>query len=174
MTRQVVLFIATSLDGYIARPNGDISWLEAVQGEGDNGFAAFYETIDTLIMGRKTYDHLLELTNNQYPHADKESYVFSYTEQRVDSNVTFTNENVALFMEKLKQKQGKNIWLVGGAGIVEAFMADDLVDELILTTAPVILGNGIPLFRECIPEGKWSLVESKRLGEFVQSHYVRG
>lgn len=73
--RKVVLFIAASLDGYIARENGSLDWLDVIEGKGDNGFTEFYQTIDTMIMGNATYDHLMTLVN-KFPHSDKTCFVF--------------------------------------------------------------------------------------------------
>lgn len=168
--RKVVLFIAMSLDGYIADKNGDLDWLYAVEGEGDNGFSSFYKTIDTIVMGRTTYDHLLRLVP-EYPHGDKNSYIFSHTEKRNDPYVTFVNEDPGTFMQALQLEEGANIWLVGGAGLLDSFLQKNLVDEIILTISPIILGEGTPLFRLNSHEIQLHLVSQKQYGQFVQIHY---
>ncbi|WP_191556278.1 dihydrofolate reductase family protein [Metabacillus idriensis] len=171
MSRKIVLFIAISLDGYIARLDGDISWLNEVQGVGDNGYSEFIESIDTVVMGKKTYDHVLLLTNNQYPYKGKTSYIFTRKESSTSSDLHFTMEDPAAFAEKLKSQHGRDIWLVGGSEILDSFMKKNLVDEYIITTAPIILGNGIPLFKTRNPEIKLKLKSSSKYGEFVQNHY---
>lgn len=93
MKRQVVLYIAVSLDGYIARENGEIDWLYDVEGEGDNGYSEFYQTIDTVLMGNKTYEHTFELAD-QFPYPDKGCYVFSRSERQPSPHVTFVKGDV--------------------------------------------------------------------------------
>jgi dihydrofolate reductase len=169
--RKVILYIATSLDGYIARENGSLDWLFAIDGDGDNGFSEFYQTIDTIIMGRATFDHLMTLVE-EYPHSDKETYIFSRQEKAQAENIKFVNEDVSHFTQKLKQQDGTDIWLVGGANLLDEFIIKNLVDEMIITIAPLILGNGIPLFKKNNLELNLSLKESKHYGQFIQNHYI--
>lgn len=171
--RKIVLFIATSLDGYIATTEGSLDWLFEAEGEGDNGFADFYESTDALIMGKSTYDHVMEMTENKYPHADRKSYVFTSDTTAMHEAIEFINEDVVTFTKRLKKEEGKNIWLIGGSQLLDAFMKKNLVDEYIITHAPVLLGNGIPLFREGNPTIKLQLKETKRYGSMVQNHYVK-
>jgi dihydrofolate reductase len=166
---QVILFIAVSLDGYIARSDGSIEWLNQIPGEGDNGFGAFYRMIDTMVMGRSTYDHLLTLVK-EFPHADKRCYVFSRSRHGRDENVQFVNENVADFTRRLL-REGSQVWLAGGGQLAEAFLKANLVDRMIITVAPSILGEGIPLFPGVHPEAHLCLQETRRHGQFVQMHY---
>ncbi|MCF6094931.1 dihydrofolate reductase family protein [Microaerobacter geothermalis] len=170
--RKVILYIAISVDGYIARENGDIDWLlEAeTQGEGDNGYAEFYKTIDTVLMGKKTYDQVLTLVD-EFPYPQKKCYVFSTSESREDQYVDFVSENVVSFTRRLKQQEGTNIWLVGGAELLDTFLKEKLVDEFIITIIPIMLGKGIPLFKADNPEYKLHLKETTRYGQFVQIHY---
>jgi dihydrofolate reductase len=173
MSRKVVLFIATSLDGFIAREDGSLDWLfeaEAV-GEGDNGFAEFYQTIDTMLMGRATYDQLMTLVEGKFPHADRECYVFSRSRRAPDPYVKFVNEDVVQFTRELKQRDGKNIWLVGGAGLIDPLHKARLIDEYIITIVPVMLGKGIPLFLNDNPEMKLVLKGHALYGQFVSLHY---
>ncbi|MBO9128999.1 dihydrofolate reductase family protein [Bacillus sp. 165] len=169
--RKLVLFIATSLDGYIARENGSLDWLYAVEGEGDNGFTEFYNTIDTLVMGKATYDHLMTLVE-EFPHSDKTCYIFSRSEQREDKHVTFINEDISEFTRRLMAQSGSNIWLVGGGDLLDTFVKEKLVDEFIVTISPIILGKGVPLFKQDNPEIELELIEQRRFGQFVQLHYL--
>ncbi|MDF2904194.1 MAG: dihydrofolate reductase family protein [Bacillus sp. (in: firmicutes)] len=169
--RKVVLFIAASLDGYIARENGSLDWLDAIEGQGDNGFTEFYQTIDTMIMGKATYDHLMTLVD-EFPHSDKTCFVFSRSEKRKDQYVEFINEAVIDFTKNLKKQDGSNIWLVGGGDLLDTFIKEKLVDEIILTLSPIVLGSGIPLFKQNNPELKLVLKEQKQYGQFVQLHYL--
>ena len=145
--RKLVLFIAASLDGYIAAKDDSLDWLYKVEGEGDNGYSEFYETIDTVLMGRRTYDWILKNGTGDFPYKDKECYIFSRSVTEDNVEVKFVKDNIVDFTNKLKQQQGKNIWVVGGGELLHSFIEKKLVDEMIITVAPVILGQGIPLFR---------------------------
>lgn len=173
MERKVILYIAVSLDNYIARDNDDVDWLV---GDGsnpnvDNGYEEFYKNIDTVIMGKSTYDQVL--TFGEYPYKDSKGYV--YTRNKIESNeyVEFTCEDPKELITRLKNQNGKNIWIVGGADIVDIFLKEDLIDEFIIATIPTILGKGIPLFKENNKEVKLKLVESKIFDGIVQSHYIK-
>jgi dihydrofolate reductase len=140
--RKVVLFIASSLDGYIARPSGEIDWLFTDQ---DYGYSEFLASVDTVLMGRKTYEQVL--TFGEYPYEEKKSYIFTHNSAlKANKNVKFVGKNVADFVSELRQFNGKNIWLVGGSVLIGDFMSNHLVDELILSIHPIVLGEGIPLF----------------------------
>lgn len=147
--RQIILYIAASLDHYIARPDGDIDWLHApeysIPGE-DYGYQAFYDTVDTVMMGNKTYQQICGF-DVPYPYTGKTNVVFS---RRADipnaERVTVVSEDIPGMVRKLKKAEGKNIWLVGGGQINTLFLQHDLIDRIILTLIPVTLGIGIPLF----------------------------
>ncbi|WP_391205506.1 dihydrofolate reductase family protein [Psychrobacillus sp. L4] len=170
MTREVILYVGVSLDGFIAKEDDDLQWLEEVEGEGDNGYTAMYDTIDTTIMGKRTYDYVMEHAE-AFPYPDKKNYVFSTTEQGSTEYVDFVNENVVAFTKKLKVQQGAKIWMVGGSDILDAFIKENLIDEYIITVTPHILGSGIPLFKDNNPQIDLVLVNSIRYGQFVQLHY---
>jgi dihydrofolate reductase len=144
--RKVKLFIASSLDGYIARKDGSIDWLYT---DGDYGFAQFYDSVDTILMGRRTYEKTLELAG-EYPHKDKKSYVFTQTapgrKREKNQNVHFIVD-VIEFAKDLVQSPGNDIWLVGVADIISIFLNAGLLDEIILSIHPIILGKGIALFK---------------------------
>jgi dihydrofolate reductase len=140
--RKVVLFIASSLDGYIARPSGDIDWLFTDQ---DYGYSEFFASVDTVLLGRKTYEQVL--TFGEYPYEGVKSYVFTKNPLfQAENNVELVTEDIKKFIDNLRQADGKNIWLVGGSQLTYDFMNHNLVDELILSIHPIVLGEGIPLF----------------------------
>jgi len=140
--RRVKLFIATSLDGYIARADGRIDWLFT---DADYGYAAFYDSIDAVIMGRRTYDDVLGF--GPYPYADKAGYVFSHSRPAASrEHVSFVSERPAALVASLRGGAGRDIWLVGGASLTASFLDDDLVDDFIVSVHPILLGSGIPLF----------------------------
>ncbi|BAY12655.1 dihydrofolate reductase family protein [Calothrix sp. NIES-2098] len=139
--RKIQLFIASSLDGYIARTSGEVDWLFTDQ---DYGYTEFFDQIDTVIMGNKTYQQLLGF--GEYPYKGKKGFVFSNTLQgKTDNNVEFFRGDVKSFINTLRQASGGNIWLVGGGQIIYYFLIHSLIDELILSIHPIILGDGIPL-----------------------------
>lgn len=173
MSRKVILYIAMSLDGYIARENGDIDWLngDGSDPDADFGYDKFYEGIDTVIMGKKTYDQIL--TFGEYPYKDTKGYVFTSKDADPDEYIIFTNENVIDMVKKLKNESGKDIWLIGGAGIIDCFMKEDLVDEYVIAVIPTILGSGIPLFKEGNPEIKLKLEDNKTFNGMAMLYYSR-
>ncbi|WP_066894428.1 dihydrofolate reductase family protein [Clostridium nigeriense] len=173
MNRKVILYIAVSLDNYIARENGEVDWLmgDGSNPEEDNGYEDFYKNIDVVIMGKSTYDQVMDW--GDYPYKNCESYVYTRKEVKNNKYVKFTNESPNKLISKLKGKQGKDIWIVGGADIVDLFLKEDLIDEFIIATIPTILGKGIPLFKENNNEIKLKLKESKIFDGIVQNHYIK-
>lgn len=144
----VVLYIATSLDGKIARPNDQLDWLFAVEGEGDNGYADFFQRVGAVIMGRKTYEEVLVLEPDGYPYDKIPNYILTRSPDREAEHVTFTDEPIEQLVERLKQDVDGDIWLVGGGEVIKAAMEHDLIDSYEIAIAPVVLGEGIPLFPE--------------------------
>ncbi|KRF56646.1 diacylglycerol kinase [Bacillus sp. Soil531] len=171
MKKKIVVYIAASLDGYIARENGEIDWLESIEGEGDNGYEEFYQTCDAVVMGKATYDHVLKLTP-EFPYPDKKCYVFSRSVQEKNQHVEFVNESVASFLNSLNQ-DNKKIWLVGGSDILDDFLKAKRVDEFIISVIPVLLGAGIPLFKRGIPEMNLKLTDIKQYGQIAQLYYEK-
>ncbi|WP_459502409.1 dihydrofolate reductase family protein [Bacillus sp. C1] len=170
--RKVVLFIAQSLDGYIATKEDSLEWLFKVEGEGDNGYAEFFETVDTVVMGKRTYDWIMDYEKGQFPYQNKECYVFSRSIFKDMNDVKFVSEDVVNFINHLKKKEGKNIWIVGGGDLLHTFFKEKLVDELIVTVAPVIIGEGIPLFKVGDYQLDLSLKGTRTFNQFVELHYT--
>ena len=142
--RKIILYSAMSLDGFVARTDGSVDWLFADTGE-DYGYGNFYEQIDITLMGNRTYRQVLTFGN--FPYADKTNYVFTRnTATKDDEHVQFVHEDLVGFATDLKQQPGKDIWLVGGGQINTVFLNAALIDEMILSVHPLILGSGIPLF----------------------------
>ncbi|MBX2842702.1 MAG: dihydrofolate reductase family protein [Flammeovirgaceae bacterium] len=159
--KPIILYIATSLDGYIARKDGGVDWLPEGEKGMDYGYYAFYDSIDTVLMGNKTYQQLLGF-GVAYPYKGKEGFVFTRNKDFTnDENVSYIQEDVVEFTRKLRQGDGKGIWLIGGGEIIKIFLEEGLVDELIVFEMPILLGNGIPLFPESEKEIKLELVNSE-------------
>src|SRR5258708_36888804 len=156
--RKVVLGLGISLDGYIARPDGAVDFLFMPK---DYSMGPFFVTIDTAIMGRKTYDVALKMGGGGFSGSKMKNYVFSHSQPPGErAGVTFVNESPKTFVEKLGKQPGKNIWLMGGGELARDFLKDDLVDELYIGIVPILIGEGIPLFPSGFPQRKFSLLET--------------
>jgi len=142
--RKIVLFIATSLDGFIAGKDGNTDWLYT---DGDFGYNAFYKSIDTTLMGYNTYFFVRHFP--EFPYPDKKNFVFTRKQRISDGNpIEFVMGDVVEFTRKLKKNAGENIWLVGGGQINSILLNADLIDQMIISIHPVALGQGIKLFRD--------------------------
>jgi dihydrofolate reductase len=172
--RKVILYIAMSLDGYIAKPNDDMSFLSIVEQEGeDYGYAKFISSIDTVIMGRKTYSWIMSQIRN-FPHADKDSYIITRTPRPAIENTKFYTGNIRQLIIDLKKVSGENIFIDGGAEIVNELLKDHLIDEFIISIIPILLGEGIRLFKTGRPLQNLKLVSSKQYDKgLVQLYYCR-
>ncbi|PAB60346.1 dihydrofolate reductase family protein [Anaeromicrobium sediminis] len=171
--RKVILYIAESIDGHIARRNGEVDWLSIVEAENeDYGYEEFYQTIDTILMGRKTYEQVLSF--GEFPYKGKKCYVFSSKKQSETENVQFIDDDVLNFIKNLKNEEGKDIWIVGGSELIESFILRDLIDEYIVSIIPIILGEGIPLFKSSKISHNLKLIDVKKYPTgLVQVHYRR-
>jgi dihydrofolate reductase len=172
--RKLIVYIAMSLDGYIAKPNEDLSFLSLVQLEGeDYGYEKFSKTIDTVIMGRKTYDWVMKQVP-VFPHADKETYIISRMAKPGMGTIQYYSGSIKDLVSRLKRKSGKNIFVDGGAEIVNLLLHDLLIDEWIISVIPILLGAGVRLFKDGRPEQKLSLVQTMQFKTgLVQLHYER-
>lgn len=157
--RNVVLGLGISLDGYIARPNGAVDFVVMPR---DYSMASFFATIDTAIMGRKTFDVARQMVRGSFAVPSMANYVFSRSQPPGERDgVIFVNESPATLIRQLRKRPGKNIWLMGGGELAREFLRADLVDELYLGIVPVLLGAGIPLFPSGFPQRNFTLVENK-------------
>ncbi|HMG93084.1 MAG TPA: dihydrofolate reductase family protein [Chryseolinea sp.] len=155
--RKIVLNLALSLDGLIAGPNGEYDWCFT---DADYGMTEFMNSVDSTIMGGKSYRLLLDY-GSPYPELTK--YVVTRTERESPyPNVVFVRDNVSSFVEDLKSKNGKNIWLFGGAEITQMLLERDLVDVLMLAVHPIVLGDGIQLFGKSSSRKLFELADSIR------------
>ena len=173
--RKVILYIAQSLDGFIARADDDISWLSVVERENeDYGYEAFIETVDTVFMGRRTYEKVLSF-DMDFHHKDRKCYVLSRSKSGQDANVTFYSGELSALISRLKTEPGKNIFVDGGAEVVKAFREEGLIDEYVISIIPIMLGGGIRLFKDIVVENKVELVSHKVFASgLVQLRYKNG
>ena len=169
--RKVVLFIAASLDGYIATKEDSLEWLYNIEGEGDNGLSKFYGTADTIIMGKRTYDWLLDQELESFPYKGKDCYVYTRSDIPDNEDVRFARDNVAELIAELQEKPGDKIWVMGGSELIQEYLEEDLIDEITVTVAPVIIGEGIPLFREGKYHLDLELTGTATYNQFVELNY---
>jgi len=147
MTRKIIVYIATSADGYIARSDGSVDWLNRPRTAGDYGMKAFFKSIDTILFGRKTYDQSLKFDKKSVESnlSKTRNYVFTHKPPKSKLNVTFVNEPIKEFASRLRATPGKDIWMMGGGGIIASFLDAGELDEFIIHVIPTFIGEGIPL-----------------------------
>jgi dihydrofolate reductase len=165
--KKVILYVATSVDVFIARKDGSVDWLDKYSNtKEDYGYKEFFDSIKTVVIGNTTYKEF------KAPYGDKKCFVFSRKNSGTENNITYVNESVRNFIDRLDSKDG-NIWLVGGANIAKEFLKNNLIDEFIITKVPSLLGEGIPLFAEGYGEHKLKLETIKSFDSgVVQLHYL--
>lgn len=143
--RRIIVYIATSADGYIARADGNVDWLDRPMPKGGYGMTAFARSIDTILWGRKTYDFAAKM-GGVGVYGNVKHYAFSrQPPSNPLSGVEFVSESIPEFVGKLKAMRGKNIWMMGGAEIIASFLDAGAIDEFSIHVIPVLIGEGIPL-----------------------------
>ena len=149
--RKIIVYIATSADGFIARADGSVDWLDRPSPKDNYGMGAFYKSIDTILWGRNTCDMALDSQKKGASGSAFDTNVKNYvfTRRRVQSaepeGVEFVNEPIKAFANRLRKQKGKNIWMMGGAGIIASFLDKGEVDDFIIHVIPTFIGEGIPL-----------------------------
>ena len=147
--RKIIVYIATSADGFIACKDGGVDWLDRPHTAGDYGMGKFYKSIDTILWGRKTYDMLLRFQKEGKGGPDMggiKNYAFSRKPpQKVADGFEFVREPIKKFAKRLRAEKGKDIWMMGGAGIIASFLDAGEIDEFIINVIPTFIGEGIPL-----------------------------
>lgn len=170
------LFIATSIDGYIAREDGALDWLDAIPNPDqlDYGYHTFYDSVDTLIMGRKTYEEVLGF-GVDWPYPNCKTYIVSSKEVEIKTENTYLiNDPLESKIKEWQNEEGKDIWVVGGGVLISSMLDLGLIDEMLLTITPVILGSGIPLFPNSPKETQFELVKTEAFDTgFVNLTYKR-
>ena len=171
--RKIIVNIATSADGYVARTDGNLDWLTSRPApKGFYDLTKFSRSIDAKILGRKTFD--LSLKMGASFGTDDVHYVFSRRPPpaSVPVGVQFVGESIREFAERVRKKAGKNIWMMGGGEIIGSFLDEDAIDEFIVTVVPIFIGDGIPLIAPKHREVTLCLLSSKRFSDsVVRLHY---
>ena len=141
--------VAMSMDGFIARPDGDVAWLDRPRPKGDYGMGAFFKTIDTILWGRKTYDKGIEMGMKNGDFGPKvKNYLFSRRPRKsLLPGFEWTRETVKTFAQRLRAQPGKDIWMMGGGEIIASFLDKDEIDEFRIHVIPILIGEGIPLIQ---------------------------
>jgi len=179
--RKIVVYIATSADGFIGRSDGSVDWLERPRPKGNYGMGAFYESIDTILWGRKTCDMALEFQKKGVAGTAFDTRVENYVFTRgplpspVPAGVEFVNEPIKAFATRLRGKEGENIWMMGGGGIIGSFLDAGEIDEFVISVVPTFIGEGIPLMaagRRTVPLELMSC--TKFPDGVVKLHYAVG
>ncbi len=177
--RKVVLFIATSLDGYIADFKGSVNWIQGEDAENNDmgNYNKFIKTIDTVVLGRRTYEQIItELSPDVWPYKGLDSYVLTHREYQnnQEERIFFVNTDIKKFIEELKSEEGKkDIWICGGANIINQLVELDLIDKYYLTVVPTILGDGIRLFDKIDKNINLKLVETSTYNGMIDLIYER-
>ena len=163
-----------SLDGYIATKDNSIDFLSMIEQEGeDYGYNNFVKSVDAVIIGRKTYEKVIAM-GYEYPHKDKDVYILTRTAKPSIGNFKFYTDDLSRLVNDLKNQPGKNIYCDGGAEIANELMKNNLVDEFIISVIPILLGDGIKLFKDGRPAQRLELISSKYYDKgLTQLHYNR-
>lgn len=169
--RKCILYITTSLDGFIADENGNRNMLIEQSRDEVGNLSQFLETVDAILMGRKTYDQIKNLP--EWPYPGKKVYVITHYLKQNDEHVTFIHENIMGLVQDLKAQSGKNIWVMGGSEITNILVKEGLLDEYVIITTPILLGKGVRLFKDDNPTVYLKLEESKAFDNCVLSRYVK-
>lgn len=171
--RKFIVYAAVSADGFIARRDGSVDWLDRSRPKGNYGMGTFYRSIDSCVLGRQTYDLSVRFGMRD-GYAGKNNYVFSRTLSKAASNkVVIVNADVTSFAERLRAERGKNIWVVGGAELVATFLDSGQVDEFMIHVIPTMIGDGIPLVAQRHRDLRLKLLSSKTFADgVVRLHYA--
>ena len=185
--RKIIVYIATSADGYIARSDGNVDWLNRPRTAGDYGMGEFYNSIDTVLWGRKTYEPMLQKfaskkqTAKRRPPKETKSksgkiknYVFSHQRpENIPPGVEFVTTSIKDFAQRIRNEPGKNIWMMGGAGIIGSFLDQSEIDEFMIHVIPIFIGEGIPLIQPRHRTVPLKLITTEEYADgVVRLHYM--
>jgi dihydrofolate reductase len=176
--RKIIVSIAASADGFIARSDGSVDWLDRPRPKGNYGMGAFYKSIDTILWGRKTYDMALDFqkkgVNRSAFDTSVKNYVFtsSLAQSTVPEGVEFVKEPIKAFATRVRKTKGKDIWIMGGAAIIASFLDAGEIDEFIIHVIPKLIGEGIPLIASGRRTMPLKLISCKKFPDgVVKLHY---
>ena len=174
--RKVILYIAMSLDGYIADRQGNVNWLAGQDDAGEqiDTYGAFINEVDTVVMGWNTYRQITtELSPEEWPYQGLTTYVITHRRQPSSADIRFVQEEPCSLVRRLREEQGRAIWICGGSRIIQPLVQEDLLDVYHISVIPTILGAGLPLFAEISQKIKLKLRSTQVYNGIVESVYVR-
>lgn len=174
--RKVVLYIAMSLDGYIADSGGSVDWLHGQDSDTENidTYSTFIKEIDTVVMGWKTYHQITtELSPDKWIYSELTSYIITHRILQSINNIKFVQDSPCNIIQRLKQKPGRGIWICGGASIVQPLVKTSLIDEYYISIIPTLLGSGIRLWGETEKEIKLKLLRTQSYNGIMELVYTR-
>lgn len=174
--RKISLFIAMSLDGYIADSNGGVDWLVGQDEDGEviDTYSEFVKDVDTILMGWNTYHQITtELSPEKWVYDGFTTYVLTHRELPSSEKIRFVEENPVELLNRLKKVPGKNIWICGGANLAAQLVEENLIDQYDITIIPIILGAGIRLFGKETKEIPLRLVHTKAYNGMMDLVYER-
>lgn len=176
MKRKVILYISQSLDGFIADSKGNVNWIlgNNENYDSDYGYETFIQNIDTVILGATTYKQITnELSPDKWVYENLQSYVLTRERIKDTPNIKYVNVNMKELINRLQNENGKNIWVCGGASLLNQCVKEDLIDEYQITTVPVILGSGIRLFEENNKKIRLELKDTKEENGLIIGIYSK-
>jgi len=177
--RKIIVYITTSADGFIGRSDNSIDWLDRPRPKGNYGMDAFYKSIDTILWGRRTCDMALDFQKKGVPgtafDTRVKNYVFTHSlpQSPAPTGVEFVNEPIKAFATRLREKKGKDIWMMGGAGIIASFLDEGEIDEFMIHVIPKFIGEGISLIAPARRSVPLKLISSTKFTDgVVKLHYA--
>jgi dihydrofolate reductase len=175
--RKIIVYIATSADGYIARSDGSVDWLHRKKPNTDYGISAFQKSVDAIIFGRRTFDEAVERFGGKLEaFSDRKSKITNYVmTHRPETNLPgleFVSENVGSFAKRLRKQKGKNIWMMGGGKVIASFLDAGQIDEMMIFVIPTLIGEGIPLIAPGPRDLNLELIDTRTWPDgVVKLHY---
>lgn len=173
--RKTILYIAMSVDGYIAESDGNVAFLESgVDETTRDSYPDFIENVDTILMGWNTYEQVSQvLSPGQWPYSGIMTYVITHRSVPDEDGIHFIQEDPCTLVKKLRNQPGKNIWICGGASLVQTLLKEELIDEFEITVVPVLLSEGIRLFQEGYDRQNLHLVSARQNGQMAELTWTR-
>ncbi len=176
--RKIIVYITTSVDGYIARPDGDVVWLNRPMPKGNYGMGKFLKSVDTILWGRKTYSKGIEMGMEKRMATGFgpgiQNFVFSrQAQESTVAGFKWGSEPIKEFAQKLRKKRGKNVWMMGGGEIIASFLDEGEIDEFQINVVPILIGEGIPLIQPRHRLIRLKLLSSKKFSDGVVGLHYR-
>jgi dihydrofolate reductase len=175
--RKIIVYIAVSADGYIARTDGSVEWLHKNKTPSDYGMAAFHKSIDAIIWGRRTFDEAVQRLGGKIrafsdPKSKITNFVITHRAEENLPGLEFVSEPIEAFAKRLRELPGKNIWMMGGGKVIASFLDAGQIDEFMVHVIPTFIGEGIPLISPESRSVDLELIDTKSWPDgVVKLHY---